>query len=176
MSRQLGIVSILVRNRFGLLAKVAGLFSRRGYNIVSISAGETEDPTITRITVVTEGDARQLLQISLQVEKLEDVISVRIVPREGVVERELCLIKLAPDAGNLGDLMQLVTEFAAKSTAVPDADGRGDNTGGRGGVIIEVSGNSATIDELVERAQPFHIVEMSRTGMTALELSPVPLG
>lgn len=149
-------LSIVVSNHFGVLTKVTGLFGRRGYNIKSLSVGETHDPAISRITVQAEGDAQQLRQIVCQVRKLEEVFAAELLPEAGRVERELMLIKLHPARRDVGALMQLATDFAAKSWAAEDS------------VILETSGETGRLNELVERARPFGIVELSRTGATAL--------
>ncbi len=155
-----GILSILVSNHFGVLTKVTGLFSRRGYNIKALSVGETENPQLSRITVLTEGDLSQLEQIYKQVSKLEEVRAAKIIPEQLLMERELLLVKVCPAEGEAGALMELVTGCSAKAVAVPE-----------GGVIIEASGTIGQIDSLVERIRPFGIVELSRTGVTALEAS-----
>lgn len=159
-----GILSILVANHFGVLTKVTGLFSRRGYNIKVLSVGETHVSSISRITILAEGNTSQLEQICHQVRKLEDVRAAKILPADQLVERELALIKVRPTPAQLGDVMQLVTDFAAKTVSVPG-----------GCAMIEVSGSSAAIDQLIEKAAQFHIVEMSRTGITALERSDAAL-
>ncbi|MBE6906154.1 MAG: acetolactate synthase small subunit [Ruminococcaceae bacterium] len=155
---QQGILSILVSNHFGVLTKVTGLFGRRGYNIKALSVGETENPEVSRITVLTEGDPAQLEQIYKQVCKLEEVRAAAILPEEQLIERELLLVKVCPGEKETGALMELVTNSAAKAVAVPD-----------GGVIIEASGRPEQINELVERIRLFGVVELSRTGVTALQ-------
>lgn len=158
-----GILAILVSNHFGVLTKVTGLFARRGFNIKALSVGETEDPAVSRITILAKGDDLQLEQIYRQVCKLEDVHTAKILSSE-VVERELALIKVRPDQVDLGDLMQLVTDFSAKTASAPE-----------GCAIIEATGTTSVIDDLVAKAGRFHIVEMSRTGITALERSDTGL-
>ena len=154
------ILSILVDNHSGVLSKVTALFSRRGYNIKALSVGETENPAISRITVLTEGDTLLLEQIRRQVRKLEEVRAAQILPDDSLLERELVLIKVQPAQGDTGALMQLATEFSAKSAAAPN-----------GCVILEASGTMERMNAFVERVAAFHILEMSRTGVTALEVS-----
>lgn len=151
-----GVLSLLVTNHFGVLTKVTGLFSRRGYNIQSISAGVSQIPGLTRITIVTEGDAAKLRQICSQVEKLEDVKAAEVLPSDRLVERELILVKIFP-AGDSGELCRIVSDFSAKTEEVPG-----------GGMIIEASGPTARMDELLDLLDPLGIRELSRTGITAL--------
>lgn len=153
-----GILSILVSNHFGVLTKVTGLFGRRGYNIKALSVGETENPELSRITILTEGDPSQLEQIYKQVCKLEEVKAAAILPEEQLIERELLLVKVCPGERDTGALMELVTNSAAKAVALPD-----------GGAIIEASGRPEQMNELVKQIQSFGLVELSRTGVTALQ-------
>ncbi len=157
------LLSILVVNRFGVLTKVTGLFGRRGYNIKALSVGETENPDISRITVTTEGDAAMLEQICSQVLKLEEVFAAEILPLAEAVERELVLIKVKPGAENVGRLMQIVSDFSAKSTGTGDS------------VVIEASGRVETVDRLVALLGGLGIVELCRTGATALGAGGEPL-
>lgn len=157
------ILSLLVENRFGVLHKVTGLFGRRGYNIKALSVGETEDPAISRITVLTEGDELKLEQICAQVLKLEDVKTAGILSEDVLMERELALIKVRPNSRDVGRLMQLTSDFSAKSMAAGEC------------VVIEVSGEPPQINRLIGLLEEFCIVELSRTGSTALELTGEPL-
>jgi len=158
------ILSLLVSNNFGVLTKVTGLFSRRGYNIKALSVGETEDPHISRITIVTEGDEQKLEQICRQVVKLEDVKTAKRLPAESVVQRELVLIKVCPAGEAWAALVQLVDAFSAKTVILPG-----------GCAVIEASGTAQRMDELIEQARALSIIEMSRTGVTALESSALAL-
>jgi len=153
-----GILSLLVVNHFGVLTKVTGLFSRRGYNIKSVSSGESQIPGLTRITVITEGDAARLRQICSQVIKLEDVKAAEILPEGSLVERELVLVKVSP-AGVGGELRRIVGDFSAKTEEMPG-----------GGMIIEASGPTRRMDELIALLKPLGVRELSRTGITALGL------
>lgn len=153
-----GILSILVSNHFGVLTKVTGLFGRRGYNIKALSVGETENPQTSRITILTEGDLSQLEQIHKQVFKLEEVKAAAILPQDQLIERELLLIKVCPEESKVGALMELITNNSAKAAAVEG-----------GGVIIEASGHPKQINDLIEQIRPFGVVELSRTGVTALQ-------
>jgi acetolactate synthase-1/3 small subunit len=142
---------------------VTGLFGRRGYNIMALSVGETENPAVSRITALTEDNEKMLSQICSQVCKLEDVKTAAVLSAGTLMERELALIKVRPDAQEAGSLMQLVTEFSAKSVAAGEC------------VVIEVSGEPGKINRLIGLLGEFHIVELSRTGPTALELTGKPL-
>ena len=152
------ILSLYVNNSFGVLAKVAGLFSRRGYNIRSIAASETEDPAYSRITIVTSGSPGKLEQIYRQVLKLEDVRRATLLPLDDLVQRELVLMKLRAEGTQEG-LRALMDEFGVKIM----------DTSADGCVFIEYTGPTGTVDAVIERARPLGIVEISRTGVTVLE-------
>jgi len=151
------ILSLYVNNSFGVLAKVAGLFSRRGYNIRSIAASETEDPAYSRITIVTSGSPGKLEQIYRQVLKLEDVLRATLLPLDDLVQRELVLLKLC--AGSGAGIGGLVEAFGAKVM----------DTAADGCVFLEYTGPTGRVDALIEAARPLGIVEISRTGVTVLE-------
>ena len=154
-----GILSILVSNHSGVLTKVTGLFGRRGYNIKALSVAETENPAFSRITILTDGDLAQLEQIHRQVCKLEEVKEATLLPADKFFGRELMLVKLCPPE----DLKDSFLETLAKSTAKITA---------KSGTcyFVEVTGTHDTLDDLVTQLDPFGIVELSRTGITALEL------
>lgn len=154
------VLSLLVPSHFDMLTRVTGLFSRRGFNIKALSVGETEDPEISRITILTEGDGPQLKQIHRQVSKLEEVKTAAIIPAERLLDRELMLIKLSPESAGRQELMRLVNNSSAKIAAQPD-----------GYSVIEVTGTKRELDSFVDQMRPFGIIELSRTGVTALELS-----
>lgn len=149
--------SVLVENHPGVLARVAALFSRRGYNIDSLAVSRTEDPTISRMTIVAEGDEKVLEQVAKQLRKLIDVIKVQDVTAEEHVERELALIKVNADAAARGEIMQIVEIFRAHIVDI-----------GRRTLIIEVTGDEDKIDAFEEAMRPFGIRELVRTGKIAL--------
>lgn len=149
--------SVLVENHPGVLARVAALFSRRGYNIDSLAVSRTEDPTISRMTIVAEGDENVLEQVAKQLRKLIDVIKVQDVTAEEHVERELALIKVNADAAARGEIMQIVEIFRAHIVDI-----------GRRTLIIEVTGDEDKIDAFEEAMRPFGIRELVRTGKIAL--------
>lgn len=150
-------ISVLVDNHFGVLARISGLFSTRGYNIESLCVGVTEDPTVSRMTVAVHGDEKVLLQIINQLEKLVEVIEVRDLTREKHVERELVLVKVAADASRRAELLEITSIFRAKVIDMSQE-----------AVIIEVTGSEDKIAAFVDMVRPFGIVEIARTGKIAL--------
>lgn len=150
-------ISVLVENHFGVLAHVAGLFSARGFNIDSLAVGETEDPTVSRMTIVAHGDDRVIEQIIKQLNKLIDVIKVQDLTTEDVIPRELVLIKISTTAGSRSEVLQIVNTFRAKVVDV-----------GQKSLTVEVTGNEEKIDAMLELLRPFGIREVVRTGTIAL--------
>ncbi|OGX05578.1 MAG: acetolactate synthase small subunit [Omnitrophica bacterium RIFCSPLOWO2_12_FULL_50_11] len=150
-------ISVLVENQAGVLARIAGLFSARGFNIDSLAVGETEDPTVSRMTIVTHGDDRVVEQIMKQLNKLIDVIKVQDLNEVDMIERELVLIKVAATASTRSELMQIVNTFRAK---VVDVNPKS--------LTVEVTGNQSKIDALLELVRPFGIKSVARTGVIAL--------
>jgi len=152
-------ISTLVENKPGVLARVAGLFSRRGYNIASLAVSTTQDPKISRMAIVVddEGDPAILEQISKQLYKLIDVIKVFDHTGDRIVESELSLVKVTSNAATRAEIMQLADIFRAKVVDVSD-----------GRLIVEATGKEEKIDALVELLQKFGIEEMVRTGKVVL--------
>ena len=153
----LHIVSALVENHFGVLARVSGLFSARGFNIDSLAVGETEDPTVSRMTIAVHGDDRVLEQIMKQLNKLVDVIKVSDLSEADSIERELVLIKVAATIQNRADIMQIVNTFRGKIVDVSPKS-----------LVVEVTGNKSKVDAMLELFRPFGIREVARTGTIAL--------
>ena len=151
------IISVLVENHFGVLARVAGLFSARGFNIDSLAVGETQEPSISRMTVVVEGDMKVLDQIIKQLNKLVDVIKVQDISSEEHIARELVLIKVNCTTENRAEIMQIVSTFRAKVVDVS-----------AGHATVEVTGPEGKVDALVELLNPYGIIEVVRTGLIAL--------
>ncbi|NCD34039.1 MAG: acetolactate synthase small subunit [Spartobacteria bacterium] len=147
------IFSVLVENHFGVLARVANLFSARGYNISSLTVGETEDPSISRMTIVAVGDDSILEQIAKQLNKLIDVIKVRDITHRQHVERELVLMKINAPKATRADIIQAVDVF--KGTIVSMT---------RDELGVELSGDSDKMDAFIEYIRPFGIKEMVRSG------------
>lgn len=150
-------ISILVENEFGVLSRVAGMFSGRGFNIESLSVAETLDPTVSRITLVTRGDDGVLQQIEKQLLKLVNVIKVIDFTDTAHVERELVLIKVAADERTRGEVMNVVEIFRGKIIDVS-----------RKSFIIEVTGSEDKISALLELLKPIGIKEIVRTGTVAM--------
>jgi acetolactate synthase-1/3 small subunit len=150
-------ISVLVENEFGVLARVAGLFSGRGFNIESLSVAETLDPTVSRITLVTRGDDQVLGQIEKQLNKLINVIKVTDFTETEHVERELVLVKVAADERTRGELINIVDIFRAKIIDVS-----------RRSYIVEVTGTEDKIHALLELLKPLGIKEIVRTGKVAM--------
>lgn len=150
-------ISVLVENEFGVLARVAGMFSGRGYNIESLSVGETMDPTVSRITLVTRGDAGVLEQIEKQLNKLVSVIKVVDFTPQPHVERELVLIKVAVDATTRGEVASIVDIFRGKIVDVASTS-----------YVVEATGTEDKIDALIELLRPIGILEIVRTGRVAM--------
>ncbi|MBI4372892.1 MAG: acetolactate synthase small subunit [Candidatus Omnitrophica bacterium] len=151
------IVSVLVENHFGVLAHVSGLFSARGFNIDSLAVGETEDPSVSRMTIVAQGDDRVLEQIMKQLDKLVDVIKVQDLAEEDMIERELVLVKVSVSASNRSEIMQIVNTFRGK---VVDVNPKS--------MTLEVTGNESKIDAMLELLRPFGLKEVVRTGTIAI--------
>lgn len=150
-------LAILVANQPGVLARVAGLFMRRGYNIESIAVGETEDPSISRMTIVVNGDKRAVEQITKNVHKLIEVIKVTDLTEESMIDRELALIKVNADSGNRSEILQIVDIFRAKIVDVSERS-----------VVVEVTGDQGKVDAMVRMLRPHGIRELVRTGKVAM--------
>jgi len=147
------VISVLVENRPGVLAHIAGMFSQRGYNIDSLAVGETMDSTLSRITVVARGDDRVIGQIIKQLGKIVDVVRIVDLAEKQHVSRELVLVKVACDNKNRPEIMQLCDIFRARIIDV-----------GHTSLVIEVVGEPGKISALVELFKPFGILEICRTG------------
>lgn len=150
-------ISVLVNNQPGVLRRVAGLFSRRGFNIESITVGTSEEEGLSRMCIVTTGDDNTLEQISKQLYKLIDVIKVVNLSSNPMVGRELAMIKVGAEPAIRSEILGVVETFRA---AVVDV---GPNT-----LIIQVSGNPDKIDAMVELLAPYGVKELTRTGLTAM--------
>jgi acetolactate synthase I/III small subunit len=151
-------ISVLVENKFGVLARVAGLFSARGYNIASLAVSETLDPKISCMTIVVEAkDEKVLEQINKQLNKLIDVITVTDFTRKEYIDRELVLAKINYSPKDKSKLDGIFNKFVGKIVS------RKDNT-----AIIEVVGNQEQVKELLEELNKFGIKELVRTGKLAI--------
>ncbi len=152
------ILAVLVENHAGVLSRVSGLFSRRGFNIDSLAVGVTEDPEVSRMTIVVEGDEYIIEQVGKQLNKLIDVIKIKELDKSDYVSRELALIKVSADASTRSEILQLVEIFRAKIVDVSK------NT-----LTIEISGGIDKVIALEDMLKPFGIREIARTGTIALE-------
>jgi acetolactate synthase-1/3 small subunit len=168
------ILSVLVENKPGVLARISGLFARRGFNIDSLAVGETEDPSVSRMTVVCSAEGRPLEQITKQLHKLVNVLKIAELPHDDCVERELVLIKVAVSPGRRAEVLEVAEIFRAKVLDV-DSDA----------LMLEATGAPEKVLALEELLRPYGIVEMARTGRIALArgarglkppaLTPVPV-
>ncbi|MBQ8825104.1 MAG: acetolactate synthase small subunit [Ruminococcus sp.] len=152
------VISILVNNHSGVLSRVSGMFTRRGFNIDTLTVGETESPEFSRITISIHGDKAICNQIVKQLEKMYDVKTVKVLKRDETVARELLLIKVKNSPESRQEIVSVVDIFHAKITDYsPEA------------LVIEIRGSSTKINAFIELVQPYGIMEMCRTGLVALE-------
>jgi len=147
-------ITILVENEFGVLTRVAGLFSARGYNIESLNVAPTLDATVSRISLVTRGDEHIIEQIKKQLNKLVPVIKVEDISHLVHLEREMLLIKVASNAENRSNLVKMVDEVRAKIVDSVDINY----------LTIELTGAADKLDDFIEQMEPFGIIEITRTG------------
>jgi len=150
-------IAVVVENKFGVLARISTLFAARGFNIDSLAVGETEDPTVSRMTIVASGNENVLEQVEKQLNKLIDVIKVTSFITEDHIERELALIKVKADKTSRSEIFQIVDIFRAKIVDV-----------GADSLIVEVTGDESKIEALEQLLKPFGIKEMVRTGIIAM--------
>jgi acetolactate synthase-1/3 small subunit len=151
------ILSVLVENKFGVLTRVAGLFARRGYNIVSLAVSPTEEERFSRMTIVVDADSAPLEQVTKQLNKLIPVIKIVELAPEDAVERELMLVSVQATADMRSQITELSAIFDAKIDDV-----------GHDVLTIVASGEPTKLDTLTELLQPFGIVQLQRTGRIAL--------
>ena len=150
-------ISVLVENKFGVLTRIAGMFSGRGFNIDTLNVGPTLDPTRSRMTIVVRGDDTVLEQVTKQLNKLIDVIEVEDFRDDQFVDRELILLRVNADASNRSDLMQICEIFRAKIIDVQHKN-----------LAIEITGDESKIEKFLLLMEPFGILELTRTGKVAL--------
>ena len=151
-------LAVLVENNPGVLTRVAGLFSRRGYNIDSLAVGRTENPRQSRMTIVVEGDDLVIEQVTKQLHKLIDVLKINDITSEEYVDRELMLIKVnSADQSFRAEIMQIVDIFRARVVDI-----------GRKSLTIEATGDEGKINALEQSLRPFGIREVVRTGKIAM--------
>lgn len=156
-------ISVLVENHFGVLARVSSLFSARGYNIDSLCVGETEDPKVSRMTVVVRGDDRVLAQIEKQLKKLVEVIDVIDLTGMSHVSRELVMVKIAATGAKRTEILEVANIFRAKVCDI-----------GEEFVTVEATGSEEKVTAFIDMMRPFGIKELVRTGAIAIARSAKP--
>ena len=157
MSVQKHTISILVNNQPGVLQRVAGLFGRRGFNIESITVGESEEPGLSRMVIVSTGDDHTMEQIAKQLYKLIDVIKVQDLSTYPMVARELALIKVNAEPSQRPEIIGVVETFRASIVDI-----------GPNSIMVQVVGETRKIDAMIELMRPYGIRELTRTGVTAM--------
>lgn len=150
-------LSVLVENKPGVLARISSLFSRRGFNIESLAVGPTEDPAVSRMTIVVDLEDRPLEQVTKQLHKLINVIKISDLTPEEAVERELIIIKVTASPAVRAEIIEIADIFRAKIIDV-----------GRDTVTIEVTGTEDKVEAMVDLLRPYGIKELARTGKVAL--------
>ena len=150
-------ISVLVENKFGVLTRVAGLFSGRGYNIDSLNVAPTHDSTASRMTIVTHGDESTVEQIVKQLNKLPDVLKVQDFRGGDFVDRELVLVKVAVDSKSRAEVMQVTDIFRAKIVDVQPKS-----------LTIEITGNDSKLEKFLDLMQTFGVTDITRTGKAAM--------
>jgi acetolactate synthase-1/3 small subunit len=151
------VLSILVENKPGVLARVAGLFARRGFNIGSLAAGPTDDPTISRITLTVDGALHPIDQVTKQLHKLVNVIKIRDLEPEDTVSRELALFKVSADGDSRAEILQFTEIFRGNIVDVTKRS-----------VTVEITGTDDKIAAFERMIRPFGLIEMVRTGEIAV--------
>lgn len=155
--KELRPISVLVKNERGVLARVAGLFARRGFNITSLAVGETADPALSRISVVVAGDDATLDQVCKQLNRLVSVQQVSDLSRAPRVERGLALVKVGATPQTRGNILEIADIFRARIDHVDHET-----------MIVEVTGNREKVQALIDMLRPFGILEVARTGQIVL--------
>ena len=150
-------LSVLVENKFGVLTRISGLFSGRGFNIDTLNVAPTQDPTQSRMTIVVKGDDTVLEQVTKQLNKLVDIIKVQDFRDGEYVDRELVLIKVGVDSKSRAEVMQICDIFRAKIVDV-----------GHKTVTVELTGNESKIGAFLDLMEPFGVRDITRTGKVAM--------
>lgn len=150
-------ISVTVANKFGVLARVSGLFSSRGYNIDSLAVGETQDPMISRMTIVVKGDDRILEQVIKQLNKLVDIIEVSDLREGSYVSRELSIVKVKCTSKTRTEILEIANVFRAKPVDI-----------GHKSLILQITGSEEKIGAFIKLMEPFGILELARTGKVAM--------
>ena len=152
------VIAVYVENKFGVLTRVTGMFMRKGFNIDSLSVGETDNPEFSRITIVLSGDEHDCLQVINQLNKIYNVKSVKLIDDNNKLERELMLIKIANTPANRAEIMAMTEIFRAKIIDYSKET-----------LCVEVTGEPSKINAFIEIARPLGIIEICRTGIVSLE-------
>lgn len=151
------IISILVQNNFGVLTRVSSLFSRRGFNIDSLTVGETHDPKYSRMTITTTGDEYIKDQMIKQLAKLYEVKEIQLMSPDSTVTRELMLVKINAEGENRTKILDAITVFKAKAVDLtPETIG------------VEITGELSKLNAFLEYVKPYGIIDLCRTGITAM--------
>jgi acetolactate synthase-1/3 small subunit len=150
-------LSVLVENKFGVLTRISGLFSGRGFNIDTLNVAPTQDPTTSRMTIVVKGDDAVLEQVTKQLNKLVDIIKVQDFRDGEYIDRELVLVKVGVDAKSRPEVMQICDIFRAKIVDVAHKT-----------LTVELTGNESKIGAFLELMEPFGIRDITRTGKVAM--------
>ncbi len=150
------IISVLVENKAGVLAKISSLFSRRGFNIESLAVGPTENDEISRITIVVNAEKHGIEQVVKQLYKLINVIKIQELDPLNIVERELVLIKVSTDSKTRAEVLEIVNIFRANIVDV-----------GKKSLLVEITGTRSKVNALEEMLRPYGILELVRTGKIA---------
>jgi acetolactate synthase-1/3 small subunit len=151
------ILSLLVENKPGVLARIAGLFSRRGFNIDTLAVGPTEDPDVSRITLTLDGAVHPIDQVTKQLHKLVNVMKIRDMAPDQTIAREMALFRVQAAVENRGDIMQFAEIFKGKIVDVS-----------RRSLTIEVTGSTEKVDAFERMIRPHGLIEMARTGEVAI--------
>lgn len=153
-------ISVLVQNKFGVLARVAGLFSGRGFNIETLTVAETQDDGMSRMTIVTRGDDKIVEQINKQLNKLIDVVKVQDITSEDFVARELMLVKVNAEEKNRAEILRMTEVFRGKIVDVSSKT-----------YTVEITGTEGKLTAFLEMIRPLGLVEVARTGKVAISRS-----
>ncbi len=151
-------VSILVENHAGVLSRVSGLFSRRGFNIDSLAVGVTDDSSVSRITIVVDGDDYMLEQVEKQLNKLIDVIKLRTLPQDEIISRELMLIKVSARSDTRGDITDIAKIMGAKISDITTST-----------MTVEIADTAERLQTMLDLLTPYGVKEVVRTGTIALQ-------
>ena len=157
MAENRHVISVLVENRLGVLARIAGLFSGRGFNIDSLTVAETEEPDVSRMTIVSTGDEQIIEQITKQLNKLIDVIKVSDLTGDRYIDRELALIKVQAENQARGEIIQIVDIFRAHIVDVSPTT-----------LTIEATGDEEKLKAIIDMLSPYGTQEIVRTGQIAM--------